>query len=56
MAASSNQIEAVRILISLNADIQSKDNNGMTAFQVAACEGNTKIVELFLAQNSVFIN
>ncbi len=48
LAASNGHVEAVKLLLSLTADIHSRDNNGNSILMAATFYGHLAIVELLL--------
>jgi ankyrin repeat protein len=48
-AAEENQLEAVLLLLKSGADINTRDNKGMTALTFASRKGNSQMVALLKA-------
>ena len=52
LAISSNQIETVRMLFGLGADVNDLDDRGITHLHTAAAYGNVEIVRILLTQGA----
>lgn len=48
LAAYHGHVEAVKLLLSLTADINSRDNNGNTVLMAATFNGHLEVVEVLL--------
>ena len=52
LAVENNQIEAVKYLVKIGADINATDSSGMTALMIAAKYNYTKMVEFLINENT----
>lgn len=52
LAVENNQIEAVKYLVKIGADINATDDSGMTALMIAAKYNYTKMVEFLINENT----